>query len=152
MIPPSPRMLPALDAVCSLARLTPEPGPPARALSPAELEGAVQAAHAHNALGVLLPALRRGGLPIPAALEERLAAAEPALAAQALFREAGLQEVLRLLARADVEAAVLKGAFLASCVYGDFAERPMNDFDLLVRREDLPRAGHALREAGYALE
>lgn len=152
MAPPSPGLLPAIDAVCSLTRVTPEPGSPAPALSPTELEGVVQAAHAHNALGVLFPALRRGGIPLPDALEERLAAAEPALLAQALFRESALQDVLRLLARAHVEVAALKGAFLASCVYGDFAERPMNDFDLFVQGQDLSRAGRALQEAGYVCE
>jgi hypothetical protein len=143
---------PDLKLLSRLARVIHEDRPPSGGVSPAELEGAVETAHAHNTLGVLLPALRRGGRLLPNALEARLAAAEPALVAQALFRESGLEEVLRVLARADVEVAVLKGAFLASCVYGDFAERPMNDFDLFVQGQDLSRAGHALQEAGYALE
>lgn len=143
---------PDLELLSRLARVIHEDRPPPGGVSSAELERAVETAHAHNALGVLLPALRRGGLLLPEPLEARLAAAEPALLAQALFRESGLEEVLRVLARADVEVAVLKGAFLASCVYGDFAERTMNDFDLFVQGQDLSRAGHALQEAGYALE
>lgn len=150
---PSPLGLsPDLEAVCRLACGVEEDGPPLRVLSPAALERAVETAHAQNALGVILPALRRRGSALPGPLAERLAAAEIALAAQALIREKELQGVVRVLAAADVEVAVLKGAFLASCVYADFAHRPMNDFDLFLRCDDFPRAVAALRQEGYLRE
>lgn len=139
-------------SLCALLGGPPENGSMLKPLSPAEVERLVQAAHAHNALGVFLPVVRAVGSGLPAPLEERLVASETLLAAQALFREAELHAVLAILEAAGVEAAVLKGAFLASCVYGDFAARPMNDFDLLVRQEDLEREAAALHRAGYRCE
>jgi len=145
--------LPAeLEAVCRLARAAPASAPDVNAVSPAAPERALEIAHAHNVLGVILPAIGDAGREQPAALQERVGRTETDLAAQALFRESELQAILGILGTADVEVAVLKGAFLASCVYGDFAQRPMGDFDLLVRREDLPRAGAALHRAGYSGE
>ncbi len=44
---------------------------------------------------------------------------------------------------------VLKGMALAEPVYGNPALRPMDDIDLLVRREDAPRARAALTDLGY---
>jgi hypothetical protein len=44
---------------------------------------------------------------------------------------------------------VLKGAYLAAKVYEDRALRGMSDIDLLVRRDDLPRAVELLNQAGW---
>ncbi|MBI3080480.1 MAG: nucleotidyltransferase family protein [candidate division NC10 bacterium] len=121
-------------------------------MSPADLRQVLELAHAHNVLAVILPALRQSRPALPGDLQISLAESEVAFAAQALYRENGLKTVLHLLDAAGVEVVVLKGAFLASCVYGDFAQRPMNDFDLFVRREDLPRAAAALQQAGYRCE
>lgn len=139
---------PGLETVCRLARAGSEDRSCLESSTPAALERAVEVAHAHNVLGVILPALK-GARTLPASLQERLTASETLLAAQALFRQSELQAVLQVLDAADVEAAVLKGAFLASCVYVDFAARPMNDFDLFVRKGDLERAAAALDQAGY---
>ncbi|MCI0372598.1 MAG: nucleotidyltransferase family protein [candidate division NC10 bacterium] len=140
---------PDLEAVCRLAGAVPGSSPYVDALSAAALKRALETAHAHNILGVVLPAIRSADRELLARLRERLGRTESLLAAQALLRESELQAVLQVLDAADVEAAVLKGAFLASCVYGDFAARPMNDFDLLVRHEDLEGAAAALHRAGY---
>lgn len=148
MAPPSAGLPSALETVCGLARGAPEDASSLSSVFPRSLEQVVKAAHAHNVLGVILPALKGARTP-PACLQERLTASETLLAAQTLFRQSELQAVLQVLDATDVEAAVLKGAFLASCVYGDFAARPMNDFDLLVRQEDLERAAAALDQAGY---
>lgn len=141
----------ALETVCGLARGAPEDTSRLNFLFPASLKQVVEAAHAHNVLGVILPALKGARTP-PASLQERLTASEALLAAQALFRQSELQAVLQVLDAADVEVAVLKGAFLASCVYADFAHRPMNDFDLFLRCDDFPRAVAALRQEGYLRE
>ena len=149
---PSVELPPDLEAVCRLVRGETGNGAPLGWTAPAALERAVETAHAHNALGVVLPVIRAAAYLLPAPLQERLAASESLLAAQALFRETELQVVLEVLDAAGVEAAVVKGAFLASCVYGDFAARPMNDFDLLVQQENLERAAAALHRAGYHCE
>jgi len=149
---PSVGLPPDLEAVCRLVRGETGNGAPLGWTAPAALERAVETAHAHNALGVVLPVIRAAAYLLPAPLQERLAASESLLAAQALFRETEVQVVLEVLDAAGVEAAVVKGAFLASCVYGDFAARPMNDFDLLVQQENLERAAAALHRAGYHCE
>jgi Uncharacterised nucleotidyltransferase len=43
----------------------------------------------------------------------------------------------------------LKGLALAENIYGDIALRPMSDMDLLVKEEDLVRAGRILLDLGY---
>lgn len=121
-------------------------------MSPADLRQVLELAHAHNVLALILPPLRQSRPALPGDLQISLAESEVAFAAQALYRENELKTVLHLLDAAGVEVAVLKGAFLASCVYGSFAERPMSDFDLFVRREDLPRAAAALQQEGYRCE
>lgn len=50
----------------------------------------------------------------------------------------------------NVPVLLLKGAVLAPEVYRDWAVRPMTDFDLLVRDEDLGRAEAALLRLRYA--
>ncbi len=149
MVSPSAGVPLAVESVCRLARAAPDTG---SFLSSSALEKAVERAHAHNALGVILPSLRRRRKTLPPSLDKRLAKTEATLTAQALFRENELQEVLHIFESAGVEVAALKGAFLASCVYKDFTERPMNDFDLFLRREDLPRAAAALDKEGYTCE
>lgn len=48
-----------------------------------------------------------------------------------------------------IPALALKGVALAAPLYGDIALRPMNDLDLLVRREHLQSAAQALISLGY---
>ena len=123
-----------------------------RGMGPGDLWQVLELADAHNVLALILPALRQAWAALPHDLQMRLAASEVAFAAQALFRQNELKRVLHLLDAAGVEVAVLKGAFLASCVYGDFAGRPMSDFDLFLRQQDLPRAAAALHRGGYRCE
>ncbi|HEU5208101.1 MAG TPA: nucleotidyltransferase family protein [Longimicrobiales bacterium] len=59
-----------------------------------------------------------------------------------------LQAVDTLQAQ-DVDAVLLKGAGLATTVYGSFGARPMYDVDLLVRPDDALRAWNALRANGW---
>jgi hypothetical protein len=60
-----------------------------------------------------------------------------------------LYETLDLFARHGIEAVLLKGAGLAYTAYSSFADRPMGDLDLLVRRQDAERAWSLLRERGW---
>ena len=57
--------------------------------------------------------------------------------------------VIRMLAKHDIDSLLLKGAALASGIYGDSGARPMADADLLVRRKDLPGAVDLLRATGW---
>lgn len=66
--------------------------------------------------------------------------------------ETTLHQVVRALAEEGIRVMLLKGAALATTVYGSFAKRPMDDLDILVTPEDAPRAWDCLRERGWALE
>jgi hypothetical protein len=64
---------------------------------------------------------------------------------------ADLFEVVGALRGEGVEAIVLKGGALAPTVYPDPAQRPMVDLDLLVRPEQMERAGAVFQSLGYQL-
>ena len=66
------------------------------------------------------------------------------------LRLAEWEEVVGHLAARGIEVLVLKGAALAEGLYDEIAVRPMEDLDLLVRREGVTAARAALAERGYA--
>lgn len=63
-----------------------------------------------------------------------------------------LQTTLTRLARAGLDAIVLKGAWLGTTVYDDPAQRRMSDIDLLVRRESLDAVHRELVATGFAAD
>lgn len=66
--------------------------------------------------------------------------------------ETALIQVVEQLHRNGIRVMLLKGAALASTVYGSFAKRPMGDFDILVPPGDAQRAWDIMREVGWTLE
>jgi hypothetical protein len=58
-------------------------------------------------------------------------------------------QLIQVLKDQDIPVMALKGIHLAEAVYGNIALRPMGDLDLLVKPEDLARAGTALEKLGY---
>jgi hypothetical protein len=62
-------------------------------------------------------------------------------------RQAQLAEALALL---PLDRIVLKGAYLADCIYPAPGTRPMSDIDILFRPEDLPTVSQVLHRLGYA--
>jgi hypothetical protein len=91
----------------------------------------------------------RGQDLLPPAVEHelRLAYFQNAKRNVRLFHE--LEGMLRRLTAVDVPVVLLKGAALAESVYENQAVRPVGDFDLLVRRQDMPTALDALAALGY---
>ena len=59
------------------------------------------------------------------------------------------KEVTQRLLESGIETLALKGFFLQQAVYADDEIRPMNDVDLLVRREQIPAAIEILNEIGF---
>lgn len=59
------------------------------------------------------------------------------------------EEILRAFNQANIEAIPLKGIFLAEHLHGHIGSRSSSDLDLLVRREDFPRAKNELARIGY---
>jgi len=66
--------------------------------------------------------------------------------------ETTLHQVVRALAEQGIRVMLLKGAALATTVYGSFAKRPMGDLDILVAPEDALRAWDCIRARGWTLE
>ena len=60
-----------------------------------------------------------------------------------------LAPLLKLAASYDMEVIALKGVALLAMVYEDPGLRPMNDVDLLVRKEDFDRMSELLQGEGY---
>ncbi len=58
-------------------------------------------------------------------------------------------DVLRLLESHGIQPLLMKGAVLADVYYGDWALRPMNDFDLLVPEEDALKIVDLLCSSGW---
>ena len=58
--------------------------------------------------------------------------------------------LLSSLQKAGIPAAGLKGVFLLENVYADPGARPMNDIDILVRKQDLGTCMHVLEQLGYS--
>jgi hypothetical protein len=69
--------------------------------------------------------------------------------AEAARQDARREQLAEVLARLPARPVVLKGAYLAECVYPAPGLRPMNDIDLLFRPDDLPSVEAALHELGY---
>lgn len=66
--------------------------------------------------------------------------------------ESALHQVVEQLAAGGIRVMLLKGAALATTVYGSFARRPMGDFDILVPPGDAQRAWDLVRQSGWTLE
>lgn len=60
-----------------------------------------------------------------------------------------LPRVMNALVSAGVDALTYRGAVLANDGYDDLGMRQFGDIDLLLRREDIPRAKAVLEELGY---
>lgn len=106
-------------------------------------------AQKENATSVLWSVLRA----LPADLPAERALQLSRLAQIAEFRmqylEQRLLQTLDTLSAANIDVVLLKGAALASTVYGSFAARPMGDLDLLVRAEDATRAWELMHHSGW---
>ena len=86
---------------------------------------------------------------VPVAVERTLAclALERDLRMRTLQRRAS--DSIAVLRSAGIEVALLKGAALATTLYGSFASRPMNDVDLLVHSDQADEAKRLMLLAGW---
>lgn len=62
------------------------------------------------------------------------------------------KDVIQTLLVEGIDTLALKGFFLQQAVYNVDEIRPMNDIDLLVRREDIPKAIDILKKNGFRME
>ena len=95
--------------------------------------------------------LERLQLPsVPSELTSRLGSAAAENEIKALQLYAGLLRISRVFAEAGVRALPLKGPALALQIFGDIGLRRSLDLDFFVSLDDLPKAGDALLQEGYA--
>ncbi len=87
-----------------------------------------------------------GGKLPEARAQAKLEFARQVETARQAARRAQMGEVLAAL---PVKPIVLKGAYLAECVYPAAGLRPMNDIDLLFQPGDLPQVTAVLSKLGY---
>jgi len=111
----------------------------------------LDAADRHGVAALLHHRLKGAGgdrVPAPALDRLRKKTLENAGTNLKIYRELGF--LAGRLREGGVEAIALKGAHLASGVYGNIALRGMADLDLLVRKGDLPRAAELMAGMGYS--
>jgi hypothetical protein len=115
------------------------------------LQSLAEAAMQHGIGGLLDRRLVEAGAKdvFQRALRERLT---PFVRSQVLedsLTHLELQRVLRSLAEAGIDSMLFKGAALAYSHYAEPWLRSRSDTDILVREQDVPRAGNILRSLGY---
>ena len=89
---------------------------------------------------------------IPPGARAVLSAAFQASSLRTYFLENELTHVVAALTATGVPVMLLKGAALGRLVYGSPVERPLNDFDLLVRPDQVVTAQRALAARGYEMQ
>lgn len=62
-----------------------------------------------------------------------------------------LDKILNSFEKEEIDVISLKGAYIAKEYYPDSSLRPMADLDLLIRPEDMKRAGNSIEKMGYVL-
>ena len=87
------------------------------------------------------------GLPPRILQALKLASQQTTMRNLRLLAECG--ETARALAAENVPVIVLKGGYLNGAVYREVGLREMNDLDIMVRPEHLPRAADVMRARGY---
>lgn len=100
---------------------------------------------------LVLARLRDGGRhsAVPSAMLERLTTSCRAIARRNLQRHFELVRIIDALETHRIPVILLKGAHVASTLYGDVGLREIGDLDLLVRRDHLARAVETAIELGY---
>jgi hypothetical protein len=121
-------------------------------LSPADGASLVDWALRFNVGGLLYREIKSRNFPtefVPLDARNRLREAYRNVATinTSLFLDAA--KIIKSLAGNQLPVIALKGLAVAKNIYGDIALRPMSDIDLLVKEEDLVRAGRILLTLGY---
>lgn len=138
-----------------LACLRQDPGESGRqAIQSMDADGwarLLEAVKRQRVAGMVRHRLKEHGLggAIPAEVAAALEEITRKAARRVLQLHAELAVILERFAALDIPVILLKGAHLATAVYGNLALRDMGDLDLLVPAERLASAAALVRELGY---
>ena len=112
--------------------------------------GVISTANRHGVLPLLYRSLSRSSPDaVPKAILDQLRESFRSNVPHSLLLTAELLKLLDLFAAHGINAIPFKGPVLAASVYKDLSLRPFSDVDVLVNREDLPKAGGLLASLGY---
>ena len=103
-------------------------------------------------LPVLWSYMRQHSEFIPADVREAFRAQAAVTEFRMALTETALRQVVETLSAEGIRVMLLKGAALATTVYGSFLKRPMGDFDILVPAGEAERAWNVMRSVGWRLE
>jgi hypothetical protein len=140
---PSPASHPAGEAALLATCLR---GDPFAVPADTDWDGLQKLARMHGVLALVQKFMREAGVKTPSSFSHAAQSAREAAAALA----AELTVLLRVFAERGIEVLPLKGPPLAQSLYGDVNLRPSSDLDLLLRRNDLSRAGTLMQDLGFA--
>lgn len=112
-------------------------------------EAAFRAAERENAFPVFWRRVEPFARAIPTALAEQMQRRSMVADFTLRYQERLLEQSLTSLSQIGIEVMLLKGAALASTVYGSFTRRPMGDVDILARDDDAQRAWDRLLERDW---
>jgi hypothetical protein len=109
-------------------------------------------AAAHGVLGLIGQRLSDASLAayVPSAVRKALGEAARQTAARMLRAQTQVVELASAFGATSIPVIALKGVYLAKAVYPNLTLRAMQDIDLMVSREDLPRATEIALTLGYA--
>lgn len=96
---------------------------------------------------LLLNLKKSHGLEIPQ--QEKLYQTYLPTATQNMLTLHNAEILLNAFQKVSIPAVGLKGVFLIEHVYPDIGARTMNDIDLLVKKQDLPKCLEVMQELGY---
>lgn len=86
---------------------------------------------------------------VPEPSQQEMREAVRAIGGKNLFLAGELIRVVQTLESAGIRVWVLKGLLFGEILYGDIRLRETNDFDLLIREEDVRRVVRVFQELGY---
>ena len=134
------------DAVCERTYLD------ALAASHPNWRAVGQLAEREKLLPILWSYMRDHAEVIPTEVREAFRRQAAVTEFRMALTESALRQTVEALAAKGIRVMLLKGAALATTVYGSFARRPMGDLDILVDSKEAGRAWQVMREAGWTLE
>ncbi|HVB81603.1 MAG TPA: nucleotidyltransferase family protein [Candidatus Binataceae bacterium] len=110
-----------------------------------------QAIAAKNSVVPLVAArlLANGREQLPASIVRQYALVAESTAMRSDYLVASLFEILDTFKRAGIPALTIKGLIIAATAYRNLSLRAFGDLDLVVHRDDLPRAAEALAQIGF---
>lgn len=112
----------------------------------------LQIAQEHRVTPLLAVKLGELGILLPPEVRERLRTEYEHNTLRCLVNASELIGILSTFKDAEIEAMPFKGVVLGASVYGNMANRPAGDIDVLIRYEQLLRATQILKARGYELK